>query len=93
MTKTLLVAVVLTASIGIATGQDRTPGNSSEAPAPAPPAQQNAPAEKVAPGALTSPNTVPPDVKAETAAPALKLDSGTDKKLPEVPSETRAKRP
>ena len=93
MNNTLLVAVLLTASIVMASGQDRTPANRTEAPAPAPPAQQNAPAEKLAPGPLSSPNTAPPDVKAETAAPVLKLDSGTDQKSPEVPSESRAKRP
>jgi len=62
--------------------EDQVPGNKSEAATPAPPAQQNAPPDKVAPGPLNSPNAVPPDAKTEANAPALKMDSGAEKKLP-----------
>jgi len=49
--KTLLIMAVLIAGIGRAEAQDHPlPGNKSEAPTPAPPAQQNAPPEKIAPG-------------------------------------------
>src|SRR5476649_2281607 len=80
MTKTLLIVAALIAGIGFAVAQDQ--GNKSEAATPAPPAQQNAPPDKVAPGPLNSPNAVPPDAKAEASAPALKMDSGAKKKLP-----------
>ncbi len=82
MTKTLLIAAALIAGIGFAVAQDQVPGNKSEAATPAPPAQQNAPPDKVAPGPLNSPNAVTPDAKAEANAPALKMDSGAEKKLP-----------
>jgi hypothetical protein len=82
MTKTVLIAAALIAGIGFAVAQDQVPGNKSEAATPAPPAQQNAPPDKVAPGPLNSPNDVPPDAKAEAKTPALKMDSGAEKKLP-----------
>jgi hypothetical protein len=82
MTKTLLIVAALIAGIGFAVAQDQVPGNKSEAATPAPPAQQNAPPDKVAPGPLNSPNAVLPDAKAEANAPALKMDSATEKKLP-----------
>ena len=82
MTKTLLIAAALIAGIGFAVAQDQVPGNKSEAATPAPPAQQNAPPDKVAPGPLNSSNAVTPDAKAEANAPALKMDSGAEKKLP-----------
>jgi hypothetical protein len=82
MTKTVLIATALIAGIGFAVAQDQVPSNKSEAATPAPPAQQNAPPEKVSPGPLNSPNAVPPDAKAEGNAPALKMDSGAEKKLP-----------
>ena len=87
MTKTLLIAAALIAAaliagIGFAVAQDQGPGNKSEAATPAPPAQQHAPPDKVAPGPLNSPNAVTPDAKAEANAPALKMDSGAEKKLP-----------
>jgi hypothetical protein len=82
MTKTVLIAAALIAGIGFAVAQDQVPSNKSEAATPAPPAQQNAPPDKVAPGPLNSPNAVPPDAKAEAKAPALKMDSGAEKKLP-----------
>jgi hypothetical protein len=37
---------------------------------------------RLAPGRLTSPNAVPPDHKAEGNSPALKMDSGAEKKSP-----------
>jgi hypothetical protein len=82
MTKTLLIAAALIAGIGFAVAQDQVPGNKSEAATPAPPAQQNAPPDKVTPGPLNSSNAVTPDAKAEANAPALKMDSGAEKKLP-----------
>src|SRR5450759_5217611 len=82
MTKTLLIAAALIAGIGFAVAQDQVPGNKSEAATPVPPAQQNAPPDKVAPDPLNSPNAVTPDAKAEANAPALKMDSGAEKKLP-----------
>jgi len=54
-TKTLLIATALIAGIGIVAAQDQVPGNKSEAAAPAPPAQQNAPPDKITPGPLNSP--------------------------------------
>lgn len=90
MTKTLPIAVVFFASIGLAMAQDRAPGNKNEAPTPAPPAQQNAPPDKVAPGAINSPNAEPPDAKAEATTPTLKMDSGADKKLPASQGGNRA---
>jgi hypothetical protein len=66
MTKMVLITAALIAGIGFAVAQDQVPGNKSEAATPAPPAQQNA----------------PPDAKAEASAPALKMDSGAEKKLP-----------
>jgi len=82
MTKMVLITAALIAGIGFAVAQDQVPGNKSEAATPAPPAQQNAPPDKVTPGPLNSPNAVPPDAKAEASAPALKMDSGAKKKLP-----------
>ena len=82
MTKMVLITAALIAGIGFAVAQDQVPGNKSEAATPAPPAQQNAPPDKVTPGPLNSPNAVPPDAKAEANAPALKMDSGAEKKLP-----------
>ena len=87
--KTLLIMAALIAGIGYAKAQDRVPGNTTEAPNPAPPAQRNALPEKVAPGPLNSPNAVRPDAKAETSAPALELDSGTEKRLPSVGETTK----
>ena len=80
MTKTLAIVVALIASIGLVVAQDQVPDNKRETPTPAPPAQQNAPPEKVAPGPLNPPNAVSPDAKAESKAPALKMDSASDKK-------------
>ncbi len=82
MMKTLLIAAALVAGTGFAVAQDQVPSNKSEAATPAPPAQQNVPPDKVAPGPLNSPNAVPPDAKAEGNAPALKMDTGAEKKLP-----------
>src|SRR5450631_3942666 len=83
MTKFLVIAAVLIGGLGLAVAQDQVPpGNKSEAATPAPPAQQNAPPDKVAPGPLNSSNAVTPDAKAEANAPALKMDSGAEKKLP-----------
>jgi hypothetical protein len=83
MTKILLVAAVLAGSIGFALAQNQVPpGNKTEAPTPAPPAQQNAPPDKVTPGRLTSPNAVPPDAKAEGNSRALNMDTEADKKSP-----------
>jgi hypothetical protein len=86
MTKILLIAAaMLIGGIGFAVAQDLVPpGNKSEAPTPAPPAQQNAPPDKMAPG---PPNTVPPDDKAEGNSPALKMDSAGEKKSPAAKSE------
>ena len=82
MTKTLQIAAALIAGIGIAVAQVRLPDNKSEGASPAPPAQQNAPPDKVAPGTLNLPNAVPPDAQAEINAPALDMDSGAKRKLP-----------
>jgi hypothetical protein len=83
MTKIMVIAAVLMGGLGLAVAQDQVaPGNKSEAATPAPPAQQNAPPDKVAPGRLSSPNAVPPDDKAEGNSPALKMDSGAEKKSP-----------
>jgi hypothetical protein len=83
MTKFLVTAAVLIGGFGLAVAQDQVPpGNKSEAATPAPPAQQNAPPDKVVPGRLPSPNAMPPDDKAEGNSPALKMDSGADKKFP-----------
>jgi hypothetical protein len=83
MTKFLVIAALLIGGLGLAAAQDQVPpGNKSEAATPAPPAQQNAPPDKVAPGRLPSPNAVPPDDKPESNSPALKMDSGADKKSP-----------
>jgi hypothetical protein len=86
--KTLLIAAALSAGLGFAVAQDQVPGNKSEAPTPAPPAQQTAPPEKVAPGPLNSRNAVPPEDKVEANAPALKMDSAAEKKLPTSEGET-----
>ena len=97
MIKKLLTAAALIAGIGFAVAQDQVPANKNEAATPAPPEQQNAPPDKVAPGPLNSPNAAPPDAKAEANAPALKLDSGADKKMPPVegttPSQDTTRRP
>lgn len=83
MTKILMIGAVLIGSIGFVVAQDLVPpGNKSEAPTPAPPAQQSAPPDKLVPGRLTSPNAVPPDDKAESNSPALKMDSDTDNRSP-----------
>jgi hypothetical protein len=89
--KSLLIAATLIAGIGCAVAQDQVPGNKSEAATPAPPAQQNAPPDKVTPGPLNSPNAVPLDAKAEAKAPALKMDSGAEKKLPVSEDATSGK--
>jgi hypothetical protein len=87
MMRTVLIAVGLTMSLGVAAAQDQVPGNNqvpgnkSEAASPAPAAQQNAPPDKVAPGPSSSVKP-PPDAKAEGDAPALKLDSATETKSP-----------
>jgi hypothetical protein len=65
-------------------GQYQPDGSSDN---PSPPTQQNAPPDKVAPGPFNSPNVVPPDDKAEANAPALKMDSAAEKKLPASESE------
>jgi hypothetical protein len=83
MTKILLIATAML--IGGTVAQD-PPGNKSEAPTPAPPAQQNAPPDKLAPGRLPSPNAVAPDDKAEGNSPALKMDSAGEKKSPAAKS-------
>src|SRR5437899_12536244 len=88
MTKILVIAAVLSGSMGFAVAQDQVPpGNKSEAATPAPPAQQNAPPDKVEPGRLTSPNALPPDDKAEGNSSALKMDSGGAKELPAATGE------
>jgi hypothetical protein len=81
MMKTVLIAVGLIAGVGFAVAQDQVPGNKSEAATPAPPAQQKAPPDKVAPGQLKS-TSAPPDAKVESDKPALKMDSATETKLP-----------
>ena len=93
ITKTLLIATALIAGIGIVAAQDQVPGNKSEAAAPAPPAQQNAPPDKITPGPLNSPNAVPPDAKAEANAPAPKMGSGAKKKLPASKGATSGQDP
>jgi hypothetical protein len=50
MTKMVLITAALIAGIGFAVAQGQVPGNKSEAATPAPPAQQNAPPDKVTPG-------------------------------------------
>jgi hypothetical protein len=80
MQKAVLIAVALLAGMGLAVAQDQVPGSKSEAATPAPPAQQNAPPEKVGPGPLSSPDALPPDTKAETKEPTLKMDAGTENK-------------
>jgi hypothetical protein len=80
--KTIVIATSLIALVGtglavVQQGLD----NKSEGAAPAPPALQNAPPGKITPQPSTSPNT-PPDAKAESNQPWLKLDSGAEKKLP-----------
>jgi hypothetical protein len=83
MTKLWVIVAVLIVGIGFAVAQDQAPpGNRTEAPTPAPPAQQNAPPDKVTPGRLASPNAAPPDDKAESKSPALKMDSGGEKNSP-----------
>src|SRR5882757_4325020 len=90
MMKTLLIAAALVADIGFAVAQNNpAPDNKSEAATPAPPAQQNAPPDKLAPGPVNSPNAVAPDAKVESQAPALKMDSDAGKKLPAPRGETR----
>jgi hypothetical protein len=81
MMKTVLIAAGLIAGLGFAVAQDPVPSNKSEAAAPAPSVQQNAPPDKVAPGISNSTNA-PPDAKAESDTPALKIDSATETKLP-----------
>jgi hypothetical protein len=73
MTKIMVIAAVLIGGLGLAVAQNQVPpGNKSEAATPAPPAQQNAPPDKVSPGRLTSPNAVPPYATRRTIrAPAL----------------------
>jgi hypothetical protein len=87
--KTLLIATALVAGVGFAVAQNQTPDNKSEAATPAPPSQQNAPPDKVAPGPVNSPNAVPPDAKVESNAPALKMDSDAEKKAPAFGRETQ----
>jgi hypothetical protein len=89
MTKILLIAAaMLIGGIGFACAQEQLPpGNKSEAPTPAPPLQQNAPPDKMAPGRLSSPDTSPPDGKAEGNSPALKMDSAGEKKSPAAKAE------
>jgi hypothetical protein len=86
--KTVLIVTTLIAGVGVAVAQDQLPGNKSEAATPAPPAQQSAPPDRLAPGPLTAPNAVPPDDKAEGKAPSLKMESGPEKKLPAPQGET-----
>ncbi len=93
MTNTMLIAAALIAGMGFAVAQDQVPGNKSEAATPAPPAQQNAPPDKVGPGPLNSPDAVPPDAKAEGKAPALKMDSGTEKTTPGSDDAANGSRP
>jgi hypothetical protein len=53
MTKIMVIAAVLLGRVGLAVAQDQVPsGNKSEAATPAPPAQQNASPDKVAPAAV-----------------------------------------
>jgi hypothetical protein len=53
MTKIMVIAAVLLGRVGLAVAQDHVPsGNKSEAATPAPPAQQNASPDKVAPAAV-----------------------------------------
>ena len=81
MKNTLLIIAALFAGTGIALAQEQVPGNKSEGAAPAPPAQQNAPPDKLMPGPSNSPNAVPSDAKAEVHAPALNMESDPGKKL------------
>jgi hypothetical protein len=87
--KTLLIATALAAGVGFAVAQNPAPDNKSEAAAPAPPSQRNAPPDKVAPGPANSPNAVPPDAKVESHVPALKMDSDAGKKAPAFGGETQ----
>jgi hypothetical protein len=89
MTKTLLMVATLIASVGFVVGQNHVPGKQNEAPSPAPPAQQNAPPDKIAPGPFSSPNAVHPDDEAERNAPALRMGSPAQEKLPATQGETR----
>jgi len=83
MRKMWVIVAVLIMGIGFAVAQDQAPpGNRTEAPTPAPPAQQNAPPDKVAPGRLASPNAAAPDDKAEAKSPALKMEFGAEKNSP-----------
>ena len=93
MTKALLTTAALIAGIGFAVAQDQVPANKNEPASPAPPAQQNAPPDKIAPGPLNSPNAAPPDAKAEANAPALKMESGAEKKMPSVEGATPGQDP
>jgi hypothetical protein len=80
MFKLLLFAA--TAIAGASSPVAQVPDNRTEAANPAPRALQNAPPDKIAPSPLNSPNGVAPDTKAETAAPALKMDTGAENKRP-----------
>jgi hypothetical protein len=80
MMKTVLIAAGVIAGLGFAAAQDQVPGNKSEAATPAPSVQQNAPPDRVAPGPLDS-TKAPPDAKAESDTPTLKMDSATETKL------------
>jgi hypothetical protein len=91
MTKTLLITLMLIAGVEFVGAQDQVPGSKSEAATPAPPALQNAPPDKVAPGVLNSSNAARPDAKAEATAPALKMDTGAEKKSPTSEGETRSR--
>jgi hypothetical protein len=87
MMKTVLIAAGLMTGLGFAVAQDQVPGdhvpgNKSEAAAPAPSAQQNAPPDKVAPDPPRS-TGAPPDAEAEGHTPALKMDSATAPKVPD----------
>jgi hypothetical protein len=80
--KLLLALLVMVISIGSGTAQNQLPDNKSEAATSAPPAQSNAPPEKISPSPLdTSPNDKP-DAKAEARSPELKLDPGTPPSSP-----------
>ena len=87
--KTLLIAAALVIGVGFAVAQNQAPDNKNEAAAPAPPSQQNAPPDKIAPGPVKSPNDISPDAKVESKAPALKMDSDAGKKGPMPRGETR----
>jgi hypothetical protein len=88
MKVTFLTAAALIAGIGIAVAQDHVPANKTEAATPAPPAQQNAPPDKVAPSPSNSPNDAKPDAKAESSAPALTMETGAHKKTQPVENTT-----